>query len=391
MNLQFNVLIIGGGIVGLTAALAMAQRGYTVAVIDAGSLKADTSKTDLRVYAINQASQTLLQQLGAWQHLEQSRLSPYRQMYVWDSVNGAHIEFDSRCVASSYLGTIIEESVLKQALLQEVTQYSTIHLFPGCCVDVVQEDAQGIKVCSQQRSWEGQLLMVADGANSPTRQKLKVALTTWPYQQQAIVATVGVENAHQHTAYQVFNPDGPLAFLPLANPNECSIVWSIESKRAKKLMECIDEHFNEELTKAFAKKLGAVHLISARHQFPLQMRHVKQYSGARWLLLGDAAHTIHPLAGLGLNMGLADINSWLHRLQAVQGNLVSKKALGAYQRERKHAVWQTIALMEGFKRLFSNSFVPMVALRGLGLDFCNSFMPLKRLFIQHARGVDEKI
>ncbi|USQ13600.1 FAD-dependent monooxygenase [Legionella lytica] len=387
MNLQFNVLIIGGGVVGLTAAIAMAQRGYTIAVIDAGSLTVDTSKTDMRVYAINQASQTLLQRLGVWRHLEPSRLSPYSQMYVWDAVNGAHIDFDSRCVASSHLGTIIEESILKQALLQQAAQYPEIHLFPGCCVDAVHEDVQGIKVSSQHQSWEGQLLMVADGANSPVRQKLKVALTTWPYQQQAIVATVAVEKAHQHTAYQVFNPDGPLAFLPLANPNECSIVWSTESERAKKLMECSDEQFNEELTKAFAKKLGSVHLISTRHQFPLQMRHVKQYTGARWLLLGDAAHTIHPLAGLGLNVGLADINAWLQCLDATPNNLVSKKALGAYQRERKHAVWQTIALMEGFKRLFSNSFTPIVTLRGLGLGFCNTFMPIKRLFIQHARGV----
>lgn len=388
MSLECNVLVIGGGIVGLTAALAMAQRGYTVAVIDAGTLKADTSQADLRVYAINYASQTLLERLGAWQHLDQQRVSPYGQMYVWDAVSGAHIDFDSRCVAAQHLGAIIEESVIKQALLQQVALQPKISLFPGCCVDEIHNEAQSVRVCSQQQVWEGQLLMIADGANSPARQKLQVELTSWSYKQQALVAAVAVEKEHQQTAYQVFNPDGPLAFLPLSDPHQCSIVWSTDPLRTKELMDLPNEEFNEALTQAFAKKLGQVKVISTRHQFPLQMRHVKQYSGNRWLLLGDAAHTIHPLAGLGLNVGLADVSSWIKCLDATKkGTLVSKKALGAYQRERKNAVWQIIALMEGFKRLFSNSLVPLVTLRGLGLDLCNELTPIKRLFIQQARGM----
>lgn len=386
MSQEAQVLVLGGGIVGLTAALAMAQRGYTVAVIDAGLLQADTSRADLRVYAINHASQTFLQQLNVWQHLDPQRVAPYSKMYVWDAVSGAHIDFDSRYVAAASLGSIIEESVLKQALLQEIALHPAIRLFPETVVDEVHNEEQSVRVCSQEQVWEGQLLMVADGANSPARQKLQVKLTSWPYKQQAVVATVAVEKAHQHTAYQVFNPDGPLAFLPLADEHHCSIVWSTEPMHAKELMSLSDEAFNEALTKAFAYQLGQVKVLSKRHQFPLQMRHVTHYSGARWLLLGDAAHTIHPLAGLGLNVGLADVCSWVKCLDAAKGNLLSKKALGAYQRERKHAVWQIIALMEGFKRLFSNSFKPVVALRGLGLGFCNGLDPLKRLFIQHARG-----
>lgn len=391
MNVEFNVLVIGGGIVGLTAALAMAQRDYTVAVIDAGPLAADTTKVDARVYAINYASQSFLQQLGAWQHLDLQRVSPYTQMYVWDAVNGAHIDFDSRYIGAQYLGTIIEESVLKEALLHEVAQQPKISLFSGCVVDELQIDAQGVTVSGQQKIWKGQLLMVADGANSPARKKLKVELTSWPYMQQALVATVGVEKGHQQTAYQVFNPDGPLAFLPLADENQCSIVWSTDPAHAKQLMELPDEEFNASLTKAFAHKLGQVKVLGARHQFPLQMRHVKQYSGSCWLLLGDAAHTIHPLAGLGLNVGLADVHSWVKCVDAAHGVLTSKKALGAYQRERKHAVWQIIALMEGFKRLFSTASIPAVALRGLGLGLCNGFTPIKRLFIQHARGLADRV
>ncbi|MCW8408991.1 UbiH/UbiF/VisC/COQ6 family ubiquinone biosynthesis hydroxylase [Legionella sp. PATHC035] len=389
MSLQFNVLVIGGGIVGLTAALAMAQRGFTVAVIDAGSLKVKNSPSDTRVYAINHASQALLQQLNAWQYLESARVSPYRRMYVWDAESKAHIDFDSRQVGAPNLGNIIEESVLKHALLQQVATQSSIHLFPECRVEEVFCEETGVRICSKQQTWEGQLLMVADGAHSPVRHQLKVPLNSWSYDQHALVATVSVEQAHQHTAYQVFRADGPLAFLPLADAHQCSIVWSTKPAHAKQLMNLSEPEFNASLTEAFARKLGQVEVISTRHQFPLQMRHVKHYVGNRWLLLGDAAHTIHPLAGLGLNLGLADVHSWIDCLNAAHGALVSKKALGAYQRERKNAVWQTILLMEGFKRLFSNSFMPLVTLRGLGLNVCNGLSPIKRLFIQHAQGTHQ--
>lgn len=386
MNQQFDVLIIGGGVVGLTAALAMAKRDYTVAVIDAGVLKIDTTAADLRVYAINKASQNLLDQIDVWQHLDKARVSPYDKMHVWDGVSGSHIDFDSRFIAAQNLGSIIEESVLKQALLQQIFTQSAISLFPHSTVDEVDSLEQTVRITSHNRVWEGRLLMIADGANSPTRQKLKVELTSWSYNQQALVATVNTEKAHQQTAYQVFNPDGPLAFLPLSHPNQCSIVWSTKLENVERLMALPDAEFNTELNHAFAGHLGEVHLASARHQFPLQMRHVKQYTGTNWLILGDAAHTIHPLAGLGLNVGLADIATWLRYLDASNGVLVSKKSLGSYQRERKHAVWQTILLMEGFKHLFGYSFAPITALRGLGLRICNEITPLKRLFIQHAAG-----
>ena len=386
MNQQFDVLVVGGGIIGLTAALAMAQRGQTVAVIDATALTVDTSTADRRVYAINQASQALLLQLGAWQHLDFKRVSSYTTMHVWDSVNGAHIDFDSRCIAAQNLGAIIEESVLKQALLHQVYNQSNISLFPHHRVDDVCVEAQGAKIFSQDDIWEGQLLMIADGANSPTREQLKVELTRWSYHQEALVATVSTEKPHQKTAYQIFNPTGPLAFLPLVDSHQCSIVWSTHSELSHRLMGLNEDEFNAELTQAFAHHLGQVKLVGMRHQFSLHMRHVKQYTGTCWLLLGDAAHTIHPLAGLGLNVGLADVNAWIRGLDSSKGNFFSKTLLGAYQRERKHAVWQTILLMEGFKRLFSHSSAPISTLRGLGLRTCNEFTPLKRLFIQHASG-----
>ena len=386
MNSKFQVLVLGGGVVGLSAALAMAARGYSVAVLDAGSLEVDTSQTDLRVYAINHASQTLLEELGAWKYLEQKRLAPYGHMHVWDGINGGAIDFDSREVAAPYLGTIIEESLLRDALLKQTANQKNISLFPNSCIEEVRSEAERISISSQQREWEGQLLMVADGANSPTRKKLQVELTHWSYNQHAVVAAVEVEKEHQNTAYQIFNLNGPLAFLPLPDPHQCSIVWSTDPVHAEELMGLSEAEFNEAVTKAFAAKLGQVQLLSVRRTFPLEMRHVREYTGDRWLLLGDAAHTIHPLAGLGLNVGLADLACWIKLLDKTKGNLSSRKTLKAYQRERKHGVWQVILLMEGLKHLFGTSFPPIVGLRGLGLGLCNKLTPLKQRLIDHARG-----
>lgn len=386
MNQAYEIVVVGGGIVGLSAALSMAQRGCTVAVIDSGPLTIESVRKDIRVYAINQASQQLFQQLGVWQNIEDAKLSPYRHMHVWDSLGGASIEFDSRAIASPYLGVIVEESVLKQALIKTIEHYPTIHLYPNHNVDHIVNQPHCISVSSDALGWDGQLLMIADGANSPARDKLQVGLTTWSYNQNALVATVRTELSHNCTAYQVFHPEGPLAFLPLKDPHHCSIVWSNSPAQTQRLMNLQENEFNQQVTEAFASKLGDIHLVSSRFQFPLRMRHVKQYVGERWMVLGDAAHTIHPLAGLGLNLGLADVRSWLNCIDSSERSFDSKRLLGAYQRDRKNSVWQMILLMDGFKRLFGTSSMPLIQVRSFGLNLCNNLASVKRFLIQQAAG-----
>ena len=386
MNQQFDVLVVGGGVVGLTAALSMLSRGFSVALVDSGPLSVNLAEPCPRVYAVNQASQDLLQDLSVWPQLDNTRLSPYRAMYVWDATNNAHIEFDAHMVASENLGHILEESVLKQALLQRLSEQSAFTMLAHTVVTAVECSPHCITIKGDKISWQAKLLMVADGGNSPCRQLLNVPCTTWSYHQNALVALVHTEKAHQQTAYQVFNADGPLAFLPLVDEKQCSIVWSTIPARAKQLIALSEQDFNSELTTAFAGKLGQVRLEGPRYQFPLTMRHTKQYSGSRWLLLGDAAHTIHPLAGLGLNVGLADVATWLSCLDKGNNHIASNKVLGAYQRHRKHAVWQIIALMDGLKSLFTNPLPPVIALRNIGLRLCNRISPLKRILIEHAAG-----
>ena len=228
------------------------------------------------------------------------------------------------------------------------------------------------------------LMIVADGACSPTRQLLGVPLIHWPYHQHALVTTVQTEIAHQHTAFQVFSRDGTLAFLPLGDLHQCSIVWSSAPHHVQQRMLLSPDLFNAQLTTAFMQKLGQVTQIGTRYQFPLEMRHVKHYCGAHWLLMGDAAHTIHPLAGLGLNIGLADLGAWLALLDKNKHLLVSKKMLSAYQRNRKHAVWQKIILMEGIKVAFLNPLSPIAAIRGMGLNLFNHLTPIKRFLMEQA-------
>ncbi len=389
MKLDFDVMIVGGGVVGLSAAIAMRQRAFSVAIVDAGSLSPDVSSPNARVYAFNQASQRLLDRLGVWSRILPTQISLYQHMHVWDGVSGSHIDFDARTMGADRLGVILDESVLKHALLEEATALG-VELLSDHRVNAVQASADGVSLQTQTAHWRTRLLIVADGAQSKTRALLGVPITTWPYHQDAIVARIETEQSHQHTAYQVFTPDGPLAFLPLMNTHHSSIVWS--TSRAKTLMALSEKAFADALAQAFESTLGACHLISARHAFPLHMRHADRYSGPGWLLMGDAAHTIHPLAGLGLNVGLADLEAWLslfdaHAKKAGPHSMPwSSQALGAYQRQRKHAVWKTIALMGGLKTLFANPLPPIVALRGFGLSVFNHWPALKRLCIEHAAG-----
>lgn len=387
MNHQFEVMIVGGGIVGLSAAIAMTLRGFSVAVIDAGSLSPAPVNLDSRVYAINHASKALLETLGIWQSISSSELAPYRQIYVWDAVGGGHINFDARLTGAPSLGHMMRDAVIKNALLERVRSLE-IQLFPKHKVCGVQSDAFGMRMMCEgtQERFHANLLIAADGALSAVREQLNVPVTTWSYHHHAMIATLQHEQPHQHTAYQVFHADGPLAFLPLADPHQSSMVWSTTPVRANQLMALDEPEFNQAVSQAFAFKLGQAKLLSQRRQFPLFMRHTQRYSGAGWLLMGDAAHTIHPLAGLGLNLGLADLAVWLDLLDSAGHPYRTPKLLNAYQRQRKYALWQVICVMEGLKMAFSNTLPPFVALRQKALSTCEHLSPLKRFFINQAAG-----
>ena len=380
MSSSFDVVVIGGGVVGLSAALSMHQRGYSVALFDASD-----DAVVSRVYAINQASIRLFTALGIWPLIDKTRVQAYEKIHVWDATNKGAIDFDARMIGRNNLGYIMEEASIKDALWVELCQKG-IDVFKNTRMTSVTLAEDGVNISDGCSEWQGKLMIVADGARSTMRDLLNVAVTSWSYHQEALVTTVVTEKPHLSTAYQVFHEDGPLAFLPLADGHQCSIVWSTAPTTVKTLMALSEAQFERELAHAFEETLGACKLVGNRSHFPLSMRHANVYSGRHWLLMGDAAHTIHPLTGLGLNLGLADLTSWLAFIDAANPSIFSRKILSAYQRERKYEVWKLITVIEGLKALFANSLPPVTFLRGVLLTACDHIPPLKRFFIQQAVG-----
>ncbi len=381
-----DIIVVGQGVIGLSAAIAMEKLGLSVIIIDANSAFAESNPATSRVYAINNASIELFTKINVWQHLANTQIAPYNRMHVWEARNGAKIEFDSRICASDKLGVMLEESSLKQALLTEANA-KQINFVNNYQVAKITENEQDITVYnSENEAFIGKLLIIADGARSSLRDKLGVKITTWSYKQNAIIANIRTTKPHNQTAYQVFTTDGPLAFLPQKDEFQNSIVWSVPPEKAKILMEDNEQDFTDKVNNVFTNKLGSITLESKRQQFPLHMRHTQQYVGKRWILMGDAAHTIHPLAGLGLNVGLADLSTWISELQKNKINIISTKTLKSYQRQRKHALWQVIALMQALHVLFTQNASSIAKITSLGLNIVNSLTPLKKIIIQQASG-----
>ena len=370
---------------GLCCGLALHQRGYAVLLFDANELDVVSPNQTSRLYAINLASQHLLQNIGVWDQL-QAQAAPYERMQVWEANSSAQIQFDSRMLARDRLGVMLEEQVLKHALLQKVRS-ENIPIHTQWQMDDLQILDDKVILQSQQKSFAARFLLVTDGARSSTRDRLKIPLTSWSYHQHALVANVKVERPHLRTAYQIFCDKGPLAFLPMSDPQHCSIVWSSSVEHIAALQGMPEEAFVRELMQTFECKLGEVTLLSERKSYPLQMQHVQEYAGKRWILLGDAAHTIHPMAGLGLNMGLSDLNALLQIVTKPASGILTPRALRAYQRQRKHELWQMIVLIQGLHKLFLGQYLPTQVLRRFGLQLCDRLPMVKRFLMEQASGV----
>lgn len=372
-----DFIVLGGGVVGLSFAIAKALKGQRVRVLDRRPFHTGVSDTiDARVYALTAQSQRFLSRLGVWSNC--SRMQAYQRMHVYD--DDASLDFDCRQIASLQLGDIIEHQVLMDALVRRCQDLAIPLQVITSCEAV--EQAQTVKLTVDQQTLESQYLIGADGARSWLRDALAIPVTRWSYDQTALVATITTEVPHNMTAIQRFLATGPLGLLPLPDPHQCSIVWSCETDYAQTLLSLDDEAFMQALTDVVSSKLGRVLTVSPRLSFPLVMQHAKQYVQGRILLVGDAIHTIHPLAGQGLNLGLADV-ACLDRYDLKYSNR------RRFERERKAENWKMILLMEGFKQLFSNSHQWLKPLRQWGLTQVNHSDLLKTFFIEQAQGKRE--
>ena len=416
MNIQsFDVSIIGGGMVGLALACALSEASLTVAVIEGKTPSLELpSDHEIRVSALSQASKNLLTRLGAWSLIENSRHQPYDTMQVWDKDSFGKIEFDAKSLKlggtnNQSLGAIVENSIIQAALWQCAEQASNITLFhPFHCQSVAMGEREswinlvgaGDDNNSATQSLTTKLVVGADGANSWLRNQANIPLTSWDYGHHALVATIETDLEHDRTARQVFLPEGPLAFLPLDNranstaQNLSSIVWSLSPELAAELQQCDETEFNRRLTTAFDNRLGYCQVKSARGVFPLKMRYARSFAKERLALIGDAAHTIHPLAGLGVNLGFLDAAALAQTILAnhEQGKDIGELAnLRSFERWRKSEAMQMIAAMEGFKQLFAGTNPIKKLVRDLGLLAVNNVKPVKEVFIRHAMGLTDDL
>lgn len=393
MTQTFDITIIGGGIVGSTlACLLNQQSNLNIAIIEKQlpDFDWDNRQYDPRVSAIIPGSQKLFQHLDVWQDILNERVGPFQQMFVWDGCGDGSIQFDCDAISQPNLGHLIENRVMRQALFNKINHSNITLITEKTCrtlhphedsVDITFDDNSAINT---------KLLIGADGANSWVRQHSDIELTEKPYDHHAIVCTVTHEHSHQHTAWQCFTEHGPIAFLPLDDTHTSSIVWSTKPNIAQQLMEANDQDFLQELTQEFEHKLGQVITTSKRYSFPLIRRKAKDYVKPNIALVGDAAHTIHPLAGQGLNLGLMDAASLAEIiLDNIEQQLPINdwQSLCRYQRWRKSETLLMMQAMDEFKRLFTNQRGLVQIIRNAGLKLMNRSGPIKHAIIERAMGL----
>lgn len=397
---EFPVVIVGAGLVGASLALGLLQRlpDIRVHIIDphpplVGEPCAEDycaeDYFDPRVVAINGASQALLAQLGIWPSL--TRLCAYQRMQVWDGEGTGQIDFSAQECGDQQLGWIVENDHLLGQLHRQLAQHPRLSWQTDTVVGLQRSQQHWQLTTASGASLQTPLVLAADGARSPLRELAGIRVRQWSYGQTAIVCRVVSERPHAYTAYQRFSHQGPLAFLPLfpAHGGDCSIVWSLQNDMAQQMLALPDTEFKQALQLAFEGKLGRIEHCDSRVALPLHQCHAISYGREGLILLGDAAHAIHPLAGQGVNLGFADVACLLEQLQRASARglpLSHASLLDRYQRERMPHNLTAMAAMETFKRLFGNANPYVGLVRNLGLGLAGKLPGLKQQFMRLASG-----
>lgn len=398
MTQQFDAIIVGAGMVGATLACALAEQGLRLAVVDAQSLgltppRSTASGYEPRVSALSAASETILRNLAVWQRLDQSAPCAYRHMRVWDSEGTGAIGFDADALGEPRLGHIVENYRIQQALLEQLATTSVALLGGRRVEGLVREEAGWRLMLDDSTRIEAPLVVAADGARSRLRELAGFPMREWDYLHHAIVTTVQTERPHRYTAWQRFMPSGPLAFLPLPDRDGrhyCSIVWSAVPELASELMALDDVAFCQRLGSAFEERLGSIVAADPRQRIPLRQRHAKTYVMEGLALVGDAAHSIHPLAGQGVNLGLLDAADLAEVLGAANRrgeDPASLRVLQRYERQRMGANLGMMLAMESFERLFHAEALPLRWLRNTGMRLLEGQGPVKNGIIRQAMGL----
>ncbi|NGO89018.1 MAG: 2-octaprenyl-3-methyl-6-methoxy-1,4-benzoquinol hydroxylase [Halomonas sp.] len=395
---RFDAVVVGAGMVGASVAGLLAKAGMQVALVEAREkpLQLEEVAQALpapRVSALTPVSQRLLNHLGAWPAMAATRITPYRYMQVWDAEGSGNIHFSADEAGTAVLGHIVENDVTLAALNAQLANLPTLTRLNGVRVSALQTSSKGRwLVLEDGRQLETPLLVAADGARSVLRELAGIEVAEESMGQEAVVTTVRCEYAHGATARQAFVSGSPLAFLPLTVDGDdrlCSIVWSVPPEQAARLESLAPQALGEDLGRAFDHRLGAVTVLDRAYRFALVQRHARSYVQEHFALVGDAAHSIHPLAGQGVNLGLMDaavlaeevVAAW--RRGSPWGSLT---ILSRYERRRRLDNTAMLALMKGFKGLFGSQQPGLTLLRNVGMSGMNQWVPLKRLIMRQATG-----
>ena len=386
--MRYDTVIVGGGLVGATLALALGRIGLRVAIVERSDTPAvpPGPTRDLRVSAFTVASEHVLRALDVWPALPAERIGPMREMHVWEQAGEVH--FDSAGIGEPVLGHVIENALVQWAVEQRIDALPNVEWHRGVELAGLALDGGEAMVALGDRRLRASLVVGADGADSRVRALAGIEVTAGDYRQEAVVAEVHTALPHRETAWQRFLPDGPLAFLPLSN-GASSIVWSTTPGHAAQLCALDDDAFGFEVADAFEWKLGAVSPAGARAAFGLHHLHARTYIRDRVALAGDAAHVVHPLAGQGVNLGLLDaaaLAEVVARSYALGRDIGARPTLRRYERWRRghNALMQ--AVLGGFRHLFSSRYAPVRRLRETGLTLTDRLPPLKAGFMRFASG-----
>ena len=394
---HYDIIIVGGGMVGSTLACALGNSHLKVAVIEAyqSDFNWPENSHDIRVSALTHASQHIFENIGAWESMQADGVAAYNKMHVWDATGQGQIHFDSVDVAQADLGHIVENRIIQKAVQSRLSDFDNIDLLMPLKLQALgyKNDKLIELISSEGEKLTTDLIVGADGANSWLRKQAEIGLDSWAYHQTAVVCNVSTSESHQNACWQQFMPEGPLAFLPLAD-GQSSIVWSTTEEKAQALLNMDEQLFSQELQMAFGSSLGRIQLSSERGAFPLRLRHAKNYVKEHLALVGDAAHTVHPLAGQGVNLGLLDaavLAEEVLRAQEKKRNIGCLSTLRRYERRRKGDNIAMLAAMDGFKKLFSNNISPLKLLRNSGLNFADNLPLLKNMVIKRAMGLSGEL
>ncbi len=386
---QVDVMIVGAGLVGLTLAAALSQKtNLKIALIDKQML-ASNPENSHRVSAMALSSIRILQSLNAFQYLTQAQLSPYTQMSVWDGHSSGELHFNAKALACAALGYIIANEDMRCALEKTLAE-SDVKRFQPAVLKSFEHNENGVRCeLTSGEQIKAQLAVAADGANSWLRQHAGISLKQNAENESALIGTITLNQAHEKTAKQIFLPTGPLACLPLRDPKAASFVWSLPEAQAATLLALPDEMFQAKLTQAFENRIGQVLSVKHREKFPLCPQEATTYVKPGLALVGDAAHTIHPLAGQGVNLGLLDAASLVDVLMSA---LDRGEDIGGYAVLRRYERWRRAdnqPLLRGvalIKQQFSNVSPWQQVLRGKGMSWVDRCGLIKNQLARHAMG-----